>query len=196
MGRLSWFSFVAFVFVARCWSFLGVRFLFDCLRFSCRKAATGTMMVVLSHCQLLPMKLLPFCQGVPFTLIFSKLTGNPSAGRKLNDSPSCGDESPTLKFRYRSLSPVLLAMIFHLHLVSALEMIGCWDSPVIELTSKAGSEVLKTTASIRCETSTGSTFTSPASLTSLMFCFNSSIELDVDGLRTSSMSVESFHRIS
>src|SRR5215212_7309414 len=31
------------------------QFLFDCLCFSCRKAATGTTMVVLSHCQLLPM---------------------------------------------------------------------------------------------------------------------------------------------
>src|SRR5829696_8246590 len=128
--------------------------LLDCLRLPRKKTTSGTRMAVQSHCQLLPTKLLPFCQGVPFTLIF------------------------------------------YLHSVSPSEMIGCWESPVIELTSKAGSEVLKTTASIRCETSTGSTFTSPASLTSLMFCFNSSIELDVDGLRTSSMSVESFHRIS
>src|SRR5215217_7466252 len=115
--------------------------LLDCLRLPRKKTTSGTRMAVQSHCQLLPTKLLPFCQGVPFTLIFSKLTGNPSAGRKLNDSPSCGDESPTLKFRYKSLSPVLLAMIFHLHSVSPSEMIGCWDSPVIELTSKAGSEV-------------------------------------------------------
>ena len=88
--------------------------LFDRLPLPHKRATNGTRMVVQSHCQLLPTKLLAFCQCVPFTLIFSKLTGNPSTGRKPNDSPR-GDESPMPIRRYRSLSPVLLATIFHLN---------------------------------------------------------------------------------